>query len=136
MDASDFGNYMKQQRELRGMSREQVAAATKIPLALMGALESGDFRRLPGRVFVINFIRSYAQVIGIAPDDAVLRYEEAHRAFAPEASEAPEPKAPPLKGTQAPRRPSPRALLWALVAFAVLLAGWLLWQRAGRGLGR
>jgi cytoskeletal protein RodZ len=33
---------------------------------------------LPGRVFVVNFIRSYAQVIGLEPDEAVLRYEESN----------------------------------------------------------
>src|SRR4051812_10527605 len=59
------------------MSREQVAEATKIPLALVAAMEDGDTQRLPGHVFVLNFVRSYAQCIGIEPDDAVLRYHEA-----------------------------------------------------------
>ncbi len=58
------------------MTREEVASATKIPATLISALEGGQVERLPGRVFVLNYIRAYAKVIGLAPDEAVLRYEE------------------------------------------------------------
>jgi cytoskeletal protein RodZ len=39
-------------------------------------LEQGQVERLPGRVFVVNYIRAYAQTVGMEPDDAVLRFEE------------------------------------------------------------
>ncbi len=80
MDHVDFGRYLSQQRELRGMSREEISQATKIPPSLIVALEEGQVERLPARVFVVNYIRAYAHVIGLAPDDAVLRYEEVDRA--------------------------------------------------------
>ncbi|MGA9524740.1 MAG: helix-turn-helix transcriptional regulator [Myxococcaceae bacterium] len=76
MDHSEFGMYLAQQRELRGMSRDEVARITRIPPSLLQALETGQHERLPERIFVVNYIRSYAQVIGLAPDEAVLRYEE------------------------------------------------------------
>ena len=79
MDYVDFGRYLTQQRELRGMSRDEVAKATKIPPTLIVALETGEVERLPGRVFVVNYIRAYAQVIGMEPDEAVLRFEEIDR---------------------------------------------------------
>lgn len=85
MEALDFGRYLTQQRELRGMSREQVAQATRIPVTMVAALEDGRFAKLPGRVFVVNFIRSYAQVIGLEADDTLLRFQEA--AGLPEAVE-------------------------------------------------
>ena len=75
----ELGRYLKQQRELRGLSLEVVAQATKIPPTLILALESGQFERLPARVFVVNYIRAYAQVIGLSADEAVLRYEEVDR---------------------------------------------------------
>lgn len=76
MDHADFGRYLSQQRELRGLSRETVAASTKISITLVTALEEGQVSRLPGRVFVIHYIRAYAQVIGLAPEEALLRFEE------------------------------------------------------------
>ncbi len=58
------------------MSLEEVARATRIPLSSIEALEGGDVRRLPDRMYVVHFIRSYAQVIGLAPEEAILRFEE------------------------------------------------------------
>lgn len=80
MDHVDFGKYLSQQRELRGMSREDISRATKIPPSLVAALEEGQVERLPARIFVLNYIRAYAHVIGMAPEDAVLRYEEVDKA--------------------------------------------------------
>ena len=36
--------------------------------------------RLPSRIFVVNYIRAYATVIGLAPEEAILRYEEVDKA--------------------------------------------------------
>jgi cytoskeletal protein RodZ len=79
VDYADFGRYLAQQRELRGVSRSDVANVTKIPLNLLVALESGDVERLPERIFVVNYIRAYAQVIGMESQEAVLRFEEIDR---------------------------------------------------------
>ena len=58
------------------MTREDVAARTKIPSSLLQALENGEAERLPERVFVANYVRAYAEVIGLAPEETVLRFEE------------------------------------------------------------
>lgn len=121
MDHVEFGRYLTQQRELRGLSRDEVAQATKIPPTLIAALEAGQVERLPSRVFVLNYVRAYAQVIGLAPEDAVLRYQE----IPDEAAEQPEVLAP----TPASRRRGRRgpalalgALLVGLLAVLVALA--------------
>jgi cytoskeletal protein RodZ len=62
------------------MSREDITRATKIPPSLVAALEEGQAERLPARIFVLNYIRAYAHVIGMAPEEAVLRYEEVDKA--------------------------------------------------------
>ena len=80
VDYADFGRYLAQQRELRGVSRMEVSTATKIPLNLLAALENGERERLPETVFVLNYIRAYAQVIGLAEEEAVLRFEEVDKA--------------------------------------------------------
>ncbi len=78
-DYADFGRYLTRQRELRGLSVVEVQKATRIPSNILAALEAGDVERLPARVFILNYIRAYAQAIGIAPEDAVLRFEEVDR---------------------------------------------------------
>jgi cytoskeletal protein RodZ len=87
VDHDEFGKYLAQQRELRGMSRDEVADATRIPPSLLLALETGQKERLPERIFVLNYVRSYAKVIGLSPEEAVLRYEEiytgSHTALTP-----------------------------------------------------
>ncbi len=87
MDHVEFGKYLSQQRELRGLSRDEVSRVTKISPSLLTALEDGQVERLPARVFVLNYIRAYATVIGLSPEDAVLRYEEVDKAT-PEPSPA------------------------------------------------
>jgi hypothetical protein len=151
VDASDFGRYLVQQREFRGLSREEVASATKIPLALVGALEEGQLGALPGRVFVVNFVRSYAQAIGLEPDDALLRFEEASpspvRAEPPAPVRGrkspgvgtPSPFTPAGRGRKSPGAgtPAPRALatrarragLGVLVLGLAVLGLWLLLRR-------
>lgn len=76
MDHQDFGKYLQQQRALRGLSLDDVARETKISESLLRALEGGQVERLPGRIFVLNYVRAYAQVIGLNPEETVLRYEE------------------------------------------------------------
>jgi cytoskeletal protein RodZ len=80
VDHVGFGKYLSQQRELRGMSREDICRETKIPPSLVAALEEGQMERLPARIFVLNYIRAYARVIGMEPEEAVLRYEEVDKA--------------------------------------------------------
>lgn len=76
VDHLGFGRYLAQQRELRGLSREEVSRVTKISPSLIAALEEGQIERLPARIFVLNYIRAYAQVIGLSPEEALLRYQE------------------------------------------------------------
>ena len=71
-----FGRYLQVQRELRGLSLDDVARQTKIPPTLIGALEAGQAERFPERIFVLNYIRSYATAVGLSPDDAVNRFHE------------------------------------------------------------
>ncbi len=72
----DFGRFLRQQRELRGLELGSVAKSTKIPPTLLEALEAGHSERFPERVFMLNYIRSYATAVGMSPDDAMNRYQE------------------------------------------------------------
>lgn len=75
----------------------EVSTATKIPLNVLAALENGERERLPEKVFIVNFIRAYAQVIGLAEEEAVLRFEEVDEATQPSPAVTAKPGARPTK---------------------------------------
>ena len=81
-----FSRWLKQERELRDLSPEEIAAATKLTPAVIEALESGDEGRMPPRAYVVGYLRSYAAAAGLDADEVILRWQEA-------AGEAPEPPA-------------------------------------------
>lgn len=68
---SDFGGKLRLARERRGISIQQVSAATKISIEALEALERNDLSRLPGGIFSRSFVRSYAVEVGLKPDDTV-----------------------------------------------------------------
>jgi cytoskeletal protein RodZ len=74
---SHFGRWLAQERELRGLGREEVARTTKLGAAIIEALEAGEPDRLPPRAYAVGYLRSYAAAVGLDADDLVLRYEEA-----------------------------------------------------------
>lgn len=73
---SELGRYLVRERELRGLSRAEVAQATRIPPALLEALEEGTHEKLPERVFVQNLLKSYAGAVGLSADEVLMRLHE------------------------------------------------------------
>ncbi len=71
-----FGRWLRRERELRGLPREEVARLTKLAPGVIEALESGDAARMPPRAYLIGYLRGYAGVVGLDADDVVLRWQE------------------------------------------------------------
>jgi cytoskeletal protein RodZ len=117
---ADFGRYLSRQRELRGLSRDEIARVTKIPPTLLAALEEGEVTRLPDRVFVLHWVRAYAEFIGLEPNETVLRYEEVEPLVT---------RQEPGRSSAAVRRGPKRLVLLGvggLILVAVLLFWWAL----------
>jgi cytoskeletal protein RodZ len=72
-----FGRWLKRERELRDLSREELAASTRLGPAVIEALESGDAARMPPRAYVVGYLRSYGAAVGLDADELVLRWQEA-----------------------------------------------------------
>jgi cytoskeleton protein RodZ len=70
----DFGSYLKAERELRGVTLEELHAKTRIPLHYLQALEKNLFDELPEEVFIRAYIRSFAKVIGANEDEMLSAY--------------------------------------------------------------
>jgi cytoskeleton protein RodZ len=70
----NFGTHLREAREKRGVSLRQIATSTRISLSTLEALENNEIKKLPGGIFSRAFVRSYAQEIGLDPDEAVREF--------------------------------------------------------------
>jgi hypothetical protein len=61
-------------RRNRGITLEQISQATKIGVRSLEAIETGEFRRLPGGIYATSYIRQYARAIDYPEDDILDLY--------------------------------------------------------------
>lgn len=73
------GQYLREQRESRRMSIEEVSRATRVPVPSVERIEADRFDELPGEVFVRGFLKSYARSLGISSDEVLARYTASRR---------------------------------------------------------
>ena len=73
---SSLGALLKDEREKRGLSHDQVAQITRLRRHLLVALENEEWDNLPSSVFVKGFIKSYAQTLGLDQKKALELYEK------------------------------------------------------------
>ena len=76
--AQDFGEELRRERELRDVSREQLAAATKVSTRHIAALETGRFEQLPAAVFSKGFVKVIALHLGLDAERAVAAFRHVH----------------------------------------------------------
>ena len=69
-----FGEKLKQEREKRKISLEEISGTTKIGTRMLQALEEDKFDQLPGGIFNKGFIRAYSRCIGLDEDQTVAEY--------------------------------------------------------------
>ena len=123
-----FGDNLRREREMRGVTLAEISESTKISTRRLKALEDEDFSALPGGVFNRGFVRAYAHYLGINEEETVADYVAAsHEEPQPEDQFSLEihekPHSPPLN----PKRSNwPVAL--AVVVLAVV-AGSAYWMR-------
>jgi hypothetical protein len=74
---ASLGQALREEREARNISLEEIASATKIVPRYLEALESDHLDRMPGGFFVKGIIRTYARAIGLDPEEVLGRYKAA-----------------------------------------------------------
>ena len=71
-----FGAYLKEEREARKISLEEISRATKIRRAILEAIEKDQGEVLLPEAVVKGFIRTYARHIGLDPKEVMDAYAE------------------------------------------------------------
>lgn len=70
-----LGDYLRAEREKRGVTIEQVASATKITLKTLHHLEADEFGDLPAKPFIRGFVISYCRYIGMDPQETLQQFD-------------------------------------------------------------
>jgi transcriptional regulator with XRE-family HTH domain len=73
-ELASFGEELRREREIRGISLKEIADATKISKRFLDAIERNDHKTLPAPVFTRGFVREYARYLGLNADEMVNRY--------------------------------------------------------------
>jgi cytoskeleton protein RodZ len=115
-----FGENLRREREIRGVSLREIADGTKISLRFLQALEEDRVDVLPGGLFPRAFVKQYAVFLGLDPDKATADFVAVH-------GEAP----PERKVYQEPSRRLPISLGQAFLAVVAVLAVALTFRRGG-----
>lgn len=71
MNMAGLGESLKNEREKRGITLEDVAKKTNINIKALQALELNDFKRIPGAFYFKNYIKNYLAALDI-PAEAFL----------------------------------------------------------------
>ncbi|MGZ8310442.1 MAG: helix-turn-helix domain-containing protein [Allosphingosinicella sp.] len=117
------GERLQQAREAKGLSLEDLASQTRIPVRHLQHIEKGEWDALPAITYCVGFVRSYANVVGL--DGAVLGREVRENLGGIR------PRAPVAEYYQPadPARVPPRSLAIIVgLLIVVLIGGYLIWR--------
>jgi transcriptional regulator with XRE-family HTH domain len=78
-EPTTLGAYLRRERERRNLTLRTISESTKVSLPLLEGLEADDISRWPGGIFRRAFVRSYAECVGLDPDDVHRRFEKQHQ---------------------------------------------------------
>lgn len=115
---------------MRGVPLEEIAAATKIGIRTLQALEAEEFSKLPGGIFTRSFIRAYARYLGLEEETVIGEYQ----AIAP-ATEEVDLKRLAQSNPKVAKETSRTRLLGLLIAVLLLAAGYALFRYSHRTVG-
>jgi cytoskeleton protein RodZ len=129
-----FGERLRREREMRGISLDDIADASKIGTRLLRALEEEHFELLPGGIFNKGFVRAYAKYVGLNEEEAVADYLHAAGETVPDPRVIAEQNSSRIDRSGGDARPSHQAgfpvipVLILLLVIAAGAGGWQIYQ--------
>jgi len=121
-DVVTVGQRLREAREAKGLSVEDIAAQTRIPTRHLSSLETSDWDKLPAATYSIGFAKNYAGAVGLD------RSEIGEQLRAEMGSTRPTYASPEVYEAADPARTMPKGLVFgalALLAIFVLAFTWL-----------
>ena len=64
-DVVTVGQRLREAREAKGLSIEDIAATTRIPTRHLSSLETSEWDKLPAATYSVGFAKNYAAAVGL-----------------------------------------------------------------------
>lgn len=72
---TELGQRLRQERESKGLSLEDLQKLTKIQKRYLLGIEEGNYEVMPGKFYVRAFIKQYCEAIGLDTDAIFEEYK-------------------------------------------------------------
>lgn len=72
---TELGARLKEARERKGYSLDDLQEITKIQKRYLVGIEEGNFKNMPGSFYVRAFIKQYAEAVDLNPDELLEEYK-------------------------------------------------------------
>ena len=129
-----LGQQLRRAREARGVSLRDISEQTRITMRHLEAIESSDYKHLPGGIFNRSFIKAYAKLIDFPEQRALDLYAREARERGETEEVATSPRRSHVYTGDVSRSPTMTALLTAIVLGLLVLivyAGLHWYRRTG-----
>jgi cytoskeletal protein RodZ len=125
MNLEQFGEELKKARLEKELSLMDISGETRISLKFLDAIEHGQFQILP-QTYVRAFLREYALMTGLDPNDIMQRYESSRQELSSRKTENAAPRQNALQEKtheeDAEKRPYAFTPLQRNIAFGIFIA--------------
>ncbi|MGN7412307.1 helix-turn-helix domain-containing protein [Paenibacillus sp. SAF-068] len=118
---SELGQQLREARLQKGMSLDDVQEMTKIRKRYLEAIEAGDYKVLPGSFYVRAFIKTYAETVGLNPDELLEGHKKDVPAEETEATMEPVIQKRSNRPVERSNRWMSVALMWTFPVLIVVL---------------
>ncbi len=132
----EIGELLREAREEKGITLEQISNDTKIPVRLLQDLEQGNFSRFAGKVYLKGALRNYGEYIGLDAQELFSLYNRvveqndlSNQEVVNSGGKGSKKKKPLIKMA---KKPFPMvALVW--IAVLIFVVGGSIWYRYDQG---
>jgi len=125
---AEIGQTLREQREILGLSLEDIEHHTHLKIRYLKDLEAGNFNGLPSPVQGRGMLKNYVAFLGLDPDDLLLRFADGLQAqLSEDEAETQSRQQPPgPRPARRERRRFPRDIVLG-VFLAISLVAFIIW---------
>lgn len=129
---TELGQKLKEAREAKGLSIDQLHESTKIQKRHLVAIEEGNYDVLPGAFYARAFIKQYADAVGLNGEELLVEHQstipQSERREVPQVSTGQKTQETMQKSSSWPIADHMPKILVALLVIAVGVVIWFVFQ--------
>lgn len=118
-----LGQRLREARDARGVTLEEVAARLRLGVATIRSMEEGSFERLPAATYARGYLRAYSNFLGLDAEPLLQAYDQ-YADKPPELNPFASSPPPQIQASDLPVR----AVTYGIAMLLIALLGAWLWQ--------